>query len=294
MNILVTGSAGFIGSHISDFFIEEGHTVIGLDDLSSGDLKNKHKQQLFFEMDLLEIDSLFERHDIDLVIHCAAQTNVRVSLDDPMMDAMDNIFGSLAVLEAMRKWGKTKIIFLSTGGAIYDGNDKRPIPETNTPRPISPYGVAKYSVENYLRYYEVVHSFEPTILRLANVYGPRATKGIINICLNKFKKEETVDIFGGFQTRDYIHVSDIVSAINTVIENNLMGIFNVGTGKETTLNTIVAEVIGGNAKWATLVNKCEAKAGELAYSSLDSAKLRKWGWKPQVLLQDGIKSLKSS
>jgi len=294
MVICLTGAAGFIGSHIADELIEAGHTVVGLDDLSAGKLSNVHKQEAFFQLDLSEAEILFQRYEFDLVIHCAAQTNVRVSIEEPIYDAMENIFGSLSLLEAMRKWDVKNIIFISTGGAIYDANSKRPISESSPPKPLSPYGIAKYSIENYLRYYEVVHSFKPAILRLANVYGARATKGIINICINKFKADEKVDIFGGFQTRDYIHVSDVVSAIQTVIDNNLEGVFNVGTGIETSLVNLVTTIVGDNKKWALLLNKQPAIQGELDYSSLDSRRLQKWGWKHKISLQEGIKLLRNA
>jgi len=159
MNILITGSAGFVGSHIADNLISQGHLVIGLDDLSSGKLENVNEQEAFFQLDLSQTEILFERYTIDLVIHCAAQTNVRTSIDDPVFDAMENIFGSLSVLEAMKKHGCKRIIFFSSGGAIYSEYNAYPIDEYAVIDPVSPYGISKLTIENYLKYYKKIHGY---------------------------------------------------------------------------------------------------------------------------------------
>lgn len=288
MNILITGSAGFIGSHIADRLIEQDHLVIGLDDLSSGKLAHVNEQMAFFQLDLSQTETLFERYEIDLVIHCAAQTNVRASIEDPTFDAMENIFGSLSVLEAMKKFGCKRIIFLSSGGALYGETSDRPTLESHPINPLSPYGIAKYSIENYLNFYEKIHRFEPTILRLANVYGPRNEKGIINLAINKSKKGEKLEVYGGHQTRDYIHVSDIVSAIECVINKKALGIYNVGTGCETSVIGVLK--LTGIDK--ALVDEQPFKKGELQYSSLDSTKLQDLGWEPKIWRDKGIDSLR--
>jgi len=292
MIYLVTGVAGFIGSHITDSLIEQGHTVVGLDDLSSGTLENINKQCAFFQYDLSEVEILFERHDFDVVIHCAAQTNVLKSIEDPTYDAMENIFGSLSVLEAMRKYNVKRIIFLSTGGAIY-GETETPATEKMACRPLSPYGIAKYSIENYLNFYSEIHGFQATILRLSNVYGPRNKNGITNLAIDRFKAGKKLSIYGGFQRRDYIYVSDVVSAVEIAIKQSLIGVYNVGTGIETSLRWLIKMIAGDNKEWSKLVIQTKPKVGEIQRSCLDASKLLSEGWKPEILLQDGIDFLKA-
>jgi UDP-glucose 4-epimerase len=295
MNILITGAAGFIGSHIADKLVDEGHLVIGLDDLSSGKLENVNKQVAFFQLDLSQIETLFERFEIDLVIHCAAQTDVRVSIDDPIFDAMENIFGSLSVLEAMKKFGCERIIFFSSGGAVYSPENEYPLTEDSEIGPLSPYGISKYTIENYVKFYMNMHGLKAatSIVRLSNVYGPRNEKGIINLALNKFKKGETLELYGGAQTRDYIHVSDVVSAIDIIIKNNFCGVYNIGTGIETSLNDLMDLIIDGNKEWDKLVVHKEAIKGELQRSCLDSSMLLGKGcWTPKIDLKTGIDMLR--
>ena len=286
---LISGVAGFIGSHIADSLVEQGYLVVGLDDLSNGKLENINEQVAFFQMDLSEAGILFERYKIDVVIHCAAQVDVLKSINDPIHDAMENIFGSLALFEAMKNSGCKRIIFLSSGGALYQEENAT---EENIPKPISPYGIAKYSIENYLlNFYSDTHKFLPTVLRLSNVYGPRNGHGIISLAINKFRHKKPLTIYGGDQERDYISVSDVVSAVDLVLKKELLGIYNVSTEfslKLKELVSIIKEYIGVPDR---LVKYADYKQGEIMKSSFKSKKLRKEGWEDRTDILNGILNL---
>jgi UDP-glucose 4-epimerase len=288
-NFLLTGVAGHIASHIADRLVKQGHLVIGLDDLSSGKLENVNEQVAFFQMDLSEAGILFERYKIDTVIHCAAQVDVLRSVEDPIHDAMENIFGSLALFESMKNAGCKRIIFLSSGGALYQEIDAT---EESVPKPISPYGIAKYSVENYLlNFYADTHKFLPTVLRLSNVYGPRNNHGIISLALSKFKNKKPLTIYGGGQERDYCHVSDVVSAVDLVVKKNLLGIYNVSTEFSLSLNDLINIIKEANNVPDRLIKYAEYKPGEIMKSSFKSIKLRKEGWKDKIDILTGLANL---
>ena len=190
MKILITGGAGFIGSHITDLLINESHQVVIIDNLSSGRQENLNSEATFYEGDICDLDFLekvFEQEKPEIVNHHAAQINVRTSLESPQFDAEVNIKGSLNLLELSKKYSAKKFIFASTGGAIYGDTDNRPTPEDQLPKPVSPYGIAKFTVENYLHYYNVVWGLNYTALRYSNVYGPRQNPqgeaGVVSIFL---------------------------------------------------------------------------------------------------------------
>src|SRR5215212_1162880 len=218
--ILITGGAGFIGSHVADGYLAEGHDVVVVDDLSTGHRANLPERARLCEADLTdgaELARILETERPDVVNHHAAQRSVRVSVEDPAEDARINVIGSLRLLELSRRYGVKKVIFISTGGAIYGEDTPIPTPEDAPAWPVSPYGIAKLSVEHYLYYYGVQFGLSSVILRYANVYGPRqdphGEAGVVAIFVERLLAGQECTIFGdGGQTRDYVYVGDLVRA----------------------------------------------------------------------------------
>ncbi len=296
MKILVTGGAGFIGSHIVDSLIEKGHDVVVLDDLSSGSVKNLPRKIRFIKLDVRSnnVCTLFLEEQFDAVFHLAAQMDVRKSVDDPKFDASVNIIGGLNILECCVRHNVKKVIFASTGGAIYGEQDYFPADEKHPLRPLSPYGVAKLSYEQYLFYYKEVYGIDYVSLRFANIYGPRQNPhgeaGVVAIFTTKFLNGDQPVINGdGKQTRDYVYVGDIVDANLLALEYPETGIFNLGTGVEADVNTLYRTL-----RDLTGV-ECEeihgpAKKGEQQRSVLDYSHAKKvLGWAPKVDLEQGLK-----
>lgn len=238
--ILVTGGAGFIGSHVCDALLAAGHRVLVLDDLSSGRRENLDERA---ELHVMDIGSeaaaaLIRDSKIDVLVHHAAQMDVRRSTEDPVFDARTNILGTLNLLQAAVAGDIRQVIFASTGGAIYGEQDTFPAVEDHPLRPVSPYGVAKLAGERYLYYFHVQYGLDVTCLRYANVYGerqnPHGEAGVVAIFLSRLLAGETCAINGdGLQTRDYIHVSDVARANLAAVGRQGFDIFNVGTGVET-------------------------------------------------------------
>ena len=298
MNILVTGGAGFIGSHIVDGLVGAGHTVIVLDNLSSGNRQNISQQATFVEGDIRNADTvaaIFRDHAIDVVNHHAAQIDVRKSVTAPVTDAEINILGSLNLLEAAIKHKVKRFVFASTGGAIYGEQQYFPADEKHPQQPMSPYGVTKRSVELYLEYYRAVHGLAYTVLRYTNVYGPRqdpqGDAGVVSIFANAMLAGSPTTIFGtGSQTRDYVYVGDIVRAHLLLLDRAVGSeVYNVSTGIETSVNdlhTILSSLItGGKAQ----PRYADARKGELERSSCTNAKIEAaFGWQPTVELRDGL------
>jgi UDP-glucose 4-epimerase len=296
MRILVTGGAGFIGSHIADALSAAGHAVAVFDNLSTGRLGNVPAAAEFFEADIRDADAVrdvFDRFRPEAIVHQAAQVDVRSSVADPAGDAHVNIVGSINVLEACREAGARRVLFASTGGAIYGEQDRFPADETHATRPVSPYGVAKLAVEAYLFYYRVAYGVEYAALRYANVYGPRQNPhgeaGVVAIFADHLLRGITATINGdGDQTRDYVYVGDVVRANVLALERGLSGVFNVGTGVETTVNQIF-DGLRSRAGDGVDARHGPAKAGEQRRSCLDASKLeRDAGWQPEVPLDDGL------
>jgi UDP-glucose 4-epimerase len=297
MRILVTGGAGFIGSNISDAFLAKGHEVCVLDDLSSGRRENVSTAATFVRDDIRspEVEKVFASFQPEVLCHHAAQIDVRKSVADPGFDAEVNVVGSLRLLELCRKHGTRRVLFASTGGAIYGEQDVFPAPETHPARPVSPYGCAKLSVEHYLHYYAVEHGIRSTRLRYANVYGPRQNPhgeaGVVAIFVNKLTAGETPVINGaGEQTRDFVFVGDVVAANVLSLEKDLVGEYNVGTGVETSVNTLYDSIRRAMGS-STAAKHVPAKPGEQQRSCLDTTALQKaTGWRPATPLDTGIRA----
>lgn len=295
MRVLVTGGAGFIGSHIVDLLIKSGHEVIIIDNMSTGQEKNINKKAKFYETNInAELDHIFEEHGPGAVIHTAAQINVRASVSDPPMDATINILGTLNLLETCKRHNVKKFIFSSTGGAIYGDGVAIPTPETEKEAPISPYGIAKLSIEKYLHFYSKVHNIDYVSLRYSNVYGPRQNAkgeaGVVAIFLTKLLAGEKPMINGdGKQTRDYVYVKDVARANLIALENPVSGIFNIGTSIETSVNQLfkkIVSILGCKAK----EKHGQGMPGEQMQSCLSYLKAKETlGWTPEYDLETGLR-----
>lgn len=299
--VLVTGGAGFIGSHVADRLVEEGCEVHVLDDLSGGVRENVPEAATFHELDVRsdEVPALFERERFEALCHLAAQMDVRRSVADPQFDADVNVMGLLNLMEAGRQHGLQKVAFASTGGAIYGEPDPSvngggPQPESHPTLPMSPYGITKLVSEHYLRFYEQTHGIPYAALRFGNVYGPRQNPhgeaGVVAIFAQRLLRGEGVTINGpGTQTRDYVFVGDVVRAFVAALAQEESGIFNVGTGVETDVNALfhhINEFTGAGAE----ENHGPAKPGEQQRSVLDTSLAHEtFGWTPEVSVADGLR-----
>ena len=297
LKVLITGGAGFIGSHITDLLIKKNYQVVIVDNLSTGKKENLNPQATFYEGDICDfsfLEKIFKKEKPNIVNHHAAQINVRTSLDNPQFDAEVNIKGSLNLLELSKKYSIQKFIFVSTGGAIYGDTEKRPTPENHLPKPVSPYGIAKLTVEHYLHYYNVVWGLNYIALRYSNVYGPRQNPhgeaGVVSIFLEKIKNNEECLINGtGEQTRDYVFVEDVARANLQAIKSGKTGCFNVGTSIETSVNKLF-EVISNNLTKQVKSQHREGPKGEQKTSCLSYKSIQEnLDWEPKTDINTGIK-----
>jgi UDP-glucose 4-epimerase len=296
LNILVTGGAGFIGSHIVDAYVAKGHNVIVVDDLSSGYAENVNQKAKFYKLDIRDsgISQIFRRHSIDVVNHLASQMDVRRSVADPLLDASVNVLGGLNVFENARLAGVKKIIFSSSGGGIYGEQNYFPADEEHSARPLSPYGITKLVTEKYLYFYKEVYGISHVILRYANVYGPRQNPqgeaGVIAIFARKMLQGETPTINGdGRQTRDYTYVGDVVKSNLLALDRSNSDIFNIGTGVETSVNEVF-HMLRGMLNPSCPEIHGSAKIGETLRSVLDHGKIRRvCGWRPDISLSEGLR-----
>jgi UDP-glucose 4-epimerase len=296
MKILVTGGAGFIASHIADAFIDEKHEVVILDDLSTGFEKNVNPKANFVKLNICdkELSKLFEKEKFDVVNHHAAQMDVRRSVADPAFDASTNILGTINLLQNSVKYGVKKFMFASTGGAVYGEQEYYPADENHPMNPLSPYGISKLSVEKYLYFYYNEYNLNYTILRYANIYGPRQNPfgeaGVVAIFSSRLLKGEQPVINGtGIQTRDYVFVKDVVIANLLTLNDDKNETYNVGTEVETNVNDLfksLNEIVGKGQ----LEKHGPAAAGEQMRSVISSEKLyKKYNWKPGTTLDKGLK-----
>lgn len=301
---LVTGGAGFIGSHVADLFTQEGYEVEIIDDLSSGNRGNLPEKAVFHEVSVTSAETarIIRDGSFDIIVHLAAQIDVRKSVADPCFDATTNIIGTLNILEAVRETTrKTRVAFTSTGGAIYGDFNTPPNVETFPKDPGSPYAISKLSAEYYLAYYGRLHALEHVALRFGNVYGPRqdphGEAGVVAIFCNRILERKPLTIFGdGLQTRDYVYVGDVARAVFLGATRELpkaerldARAFNVGTGIGTSvvdLARLLQEAAGTN----TEIFFAPRRPGEQQESFLDASKARGLlGWEPQVTLSEGLR-----
>jgi UDP-glucose 4-epimerase len=300
MKILVTGGAGFIGSHVVDAFLNAGHDVAVLDSLETGSSDNLNKAALFFEADIRDserLNTIFKQFRPDVVSHHAAQISVPHSVDDPAFDASINVVGSLNVWRAAREAGASRFIFASSGGAVYGDANIVPTPETFAPKPLSPYGLSKQVFEMYLEQLGGLGDMVPVILRYANVYGPRqgagGEAGVISVFVKRLMNNQLCTIFGdGTMTRDYVYVGDVAQANLIALAQGDNQVFNIASTTQTTtlelfrMISTILECDPENVRFAP------ERKGEVRYSCLESNKAHSvLGWHPQTKLNIGLKNV---
>jgi UDP-glucose 4-epimerase len=293
----VTGGAGFIGSHVVDRFVDQGHEVAVFDDLSTGFRAFVNPRARFFEADLVDaaaVDRCVAEFRPELVAHHAAQMDVRKSVSDPVFDARVNVLGSIGLLQACTRHGVRKVVYASTGGALYGEGRQLPATEDHPVNPESPYGASKHTVEHYLYIWRLLHGLDYTVLRYPNVYGPRQNPhgeaGVNAIFIGLMLEGKRPRIFGdGDAVRDYLYVSDVVEANALALERAGGEILNLGTGVGTSVNDIVRElkVILGFPEDA--IHEA-ARAGEIQRIYLDASRAKRvLGWEPKVAFGEGLR-----
>ncbi len=292
--VLVTGGAGFIGSNLVEALVEK-YEVIVVDDLSTGKTKNleKVKDKIeFHNKSILDKDIKKILKDVEAIFHLGAQINVRRSVENPIHDLDVNVKGTINLIENAPDL--ERVVFTSSGGAVYGEPEYLPVDEKHKTNPVSPYGVSKLTGEKYLNYYNHNHGLKNTILRLGNVYGPRqdplGEAGVIAIFLDKIKNNQKPIIFGdGTQTRDYVHVNDVVSACLNGVKKE--GVYNIGTGVETSVNQLI-DILSKVVGYKVEAVHGEEQKGEVRRIFLDIKKAKdELGWKPETTLEEGIKDL---
>ena len=293
---LVTGGAGFIGSHLVDRLLALEYRVVIIDNLSSGKLKHLNPAAAFHHSDITQssVNEVFQREQPDLVFHLAAQTSVPYSTREPVKDSEINVVGTLRMLEAARRFGVDKVIFSSTGGALYGDPEVDPCPDDHPVIPLSPYGMSKYLGEQYIEFYHRLYRLNFTSLRYGNVYGPRqdphGEAGVVAIFSQAMLEGKQPEIFGdGDQERDFVCVDDVVAANILAIDRGDGMHMNIGTGQKTSINRIfevLKSIIG--YRWDAVHGP--ARLGAVYQISLDSARAaQEMGWTPQVDLEDGLR-----
>jgi UDP-glucose 4-epimerase len=306
-SVLISGGAGFIGSHVTEMFLARGYTVTIIDDLSTGKRENVDTRATLHELDIRSRESAALLHTLrpDVIVHLAAQMDVRKSVANPVFDASVNITGTISLLEAVRAhsegW-RPRFVFASSGGAVYGDFVARPNVETFAKDPESPYAIAKLSCEYYLAYYARVHRVDTISLRLGNVFGPRqdphGEAGVVAIFCRRLRDGQPLTIFGdGTQTRDYVYAGDVAEAVMRAVVAELPAperiddrAFNIGTSTGTTVNRL-AEALFEVAGRSVPITFAPARKGEQQHSFLDPSKARRLlGWRPTVTLEQGLEA----
>jgi len=295
MRVLVTGGVGFIGSHIVDALIEQGHEVAVVDNLSTGFAENINPRARFYKTSLLDskLASVFKEEQPEVVTHQAAQVVVRRSVDEPVFDAEQNILGGLNIILQSLSVGVKKIVYAASGGTVYGEPKYCPVDEEHPATPISQYGVSKHTVEHYLQLYGTEYGLNYVVLRYANVYGPRQNPrgeaGVVAIFIRQMLCGERPTIFGqGNKTRDYVHVSDVVAANLLAMEKGKNTIYNIGTSVETSDQEIF-DTLAELTEYQGTPNYTPVRKGEISRICLDCSKARKGlNWQPQISLRDGL------
>jgi len=295
---MVTGGAGFIGSHTVDALVaSDAGEVSVLDDLSTGKRSQVNAKATLYQTDLRDaaaVGSVIERVRPEIIFHLAAQMDVRRSVADPAFDAQVNLVGFLNLIESARRHGLKRVVFASTGGAIYGEQDEFPCSEEHPRRPVSPYGVAKLATEAYLFFYKAEYGIDYLALRFGNVYGPRqdphGEAGVVAIFCGRILDGKPVTIYGdGTQTRDYVYVGDVVRAVVAAAKSSASGTaLNIGTGIETNVNDLYS-TLAGIADFPTRAEHAAARPGEQKRSVISPARAgRELGWSPEKKLADGL------
>jgi UDP-glucose 4-epimerase len=291
----VTGGAGFIGSHVVDAYVAAGHDVVVVDDLSTGHRDQVNPRARFYQLDVTEprmVELIRDERPAVLNLH-AAQMSVRNSVADPLFDARVNVLGTINVLEGARRANVRRIVFVSSGGAVYGEQEAFPAPESHPTNPVSPYGVGKRAGELYAFFYQAEYQIPFVAFRYANVYGPRqdphGEAGVVAIFTGRMLRGEPVTVNGdGKQTRDYVYVGDVARANLLALERDCFGPVNIGTGIETDVNVLarlLLEATGGRSA----VQHGPAKAGEQRRSVIDCRRAAtELGWRPEVALAEGL------
>ncbi len=296
MKILVTGGAGFIGSHVTDLFIEAGHEVVVVDSLATGRLGNLNPKAKFYQVDIRspELEKVFEAERPVVVDHHAAQMDVRRSVSDPIYDANVNILGGLNLLNMAVKYGARKVIYISSGGAVYGEPVYLPCDEKHPVQPLSPYGATKYMLELYLYMYKQTYGLDYSVIRYPNVYGPRQDPsgegGVVAVFTGKMMAGKPVTIYGtGEQVRDYVFVEDCARANLLLLERGSGEAFNLGFGIGTTVNQVF-DALKKATGYPLDANYAPAKVGETFRIYLEATRAKQeLGWEPIVPLEDGLR-----
>lgn len=296
MRVLVTGGAGFIGSHIVDALLAGGFRVCVLDNLSTGKLENLNPGVNFYHGDLRDkelLREIMERERPGVVIHQAAQASVPRSIKDPGCDAGVNVLGSINLLEACRQYGVRKVIYASSA-AVYGNPKYLPLDEGHPAELLSPYGISKYTVEHYLKVYKSLYGLDFTVLRYANVYGPRQDAagegGVVAIFADRLLKGTQPEIYGdGEQTRDFVYVKDVAAANVAALDRAGGEVLNISTGVATSVNKLLAvmkEIAGSSAE----ARYCPERPGDIRHSYLDNSRAKRLlGWRPRFGLREGLR-----
>ena len=301
MQVLVTGGAGFIGSHLVDSLVDAGHDVLLIDNLHTGRQANVNTKAMFYRMDLTDhaaLGQVFTRNEIQAVFHLGARVNVRESMQDPVGYAAVNVSASLALMELSRAASVEQFVFISSGGAVYgegkqaDGSHKA-FSETDPINPKDNYAANKLAIEQHLALYREAYDFPSAVLRFANIYGPRqnpeAEAGVVAIFIEAMLKNREVRIHGdGTQARDFLYVSDAVDSCLSALKHRARGVFNVGSGQPTTVNEIFQKLASLTHYHRAPVN-VERPVGEVDLAYLNTSLARSsWGWSNRVDLQQGL------